>query len=117
MKLKTAITAISLGLLFTGCTKEDNTHQTPDTSRYVNNYNFIMTGAQNVPASSSAASGAIQGTYDKKTKTYTYVLSWTGLSGNPLAIHIHGIADAGYIALPIPLGPYTNGIAQNITGF
>jgi hypothetical protein len=103
-------------LLFSSCKKDDDTHLTPDRSRYISNYDFFLTSAQQIPANTSTASGWIEGTYDKRTKTYTYKITWSGLSSNVAAIHIHGIADRGYIALPSPLGPYTNGIVQTIGG-
>jgi hypothetical protein len=105
-------------LFLSSCDKSDTTQFTPDTSRYISNYNFFLSGAQVVPVpTTSTATGTIQGTYDRKTKLYSYVLTWAGLTSNVTAIHIHGIADAGYVALPSPLGPYTNGIVQAPTGF
>ncbi|MGZ8543752.1 MAG: CHRD domain-containing protein [Flavisolibacter sp.] len=84
----------------------------------IDNYDIVLSGAQVVPASSSAAQGSIQGTYNPKTKTFNYQVRWSGLSGNISSMHIHGIADKGFIAIPVaPLSAYPNGIVQTITGY
>ena len=36
--------------------------------------------------------------YNKTTKLLNYTVRWTGLSGNPTAMHIHGLAPVGYAA-------------------
>ena len=82
-----------------------------------NKQNIPMTGSQNVPANSSTAKGSLDVEYNKREKTLTYVIRWENLSGPPTSIAIYGLADAGFIAPPAPLGPFTNGIAQTITGF
>ncbi|HEU4471982.1 MAG TPA: CHRD domain-containing protein [Flavisolibacter sp.] len=111
-KMKRFAFAIAACLMvFTSCEKEemvDRTAVSPGSP---------LAGAQQIPANNSTATGTIGGTYDRRSRNFNYTLSWAGLSGPPAAIHIHGIADAGFIALPSPLGPYTNGIAQTISGF
>lgn len=112
-----ALAFLLTGIFLSSCDRDDDTLQTPDTSRYVSNYDFFLTGAQVRPVpNSTSASGSIEGTYDKRTKTYTFKLTWAGLSGPVTAIHIHGIADRGFLALPAPLGPHANGIAYTTFG-
>ncbi len=84
----------------------------------IDNYDIVLSGSQVVPASSSSAQGSIQGTYNPETKTFNYQVRWSGLSGNITAMHIHGVADKGFVAIPVaPLAAYPNGIVQNITGY
>lgn len=50
----------------------------------------VIDGAQVVPISSSSASGIITGGFDGSKNTMTGTIKWSGLSGSPTAIHIHG---------------------------
>lgn len=89
----TKLTALSLlvsSFAFNSCKEEDYLvlHE------YANN-GIQMTGAQEVPAVTTAATGLIQATYSQYTKTLTYKVSFTGLSGNAAAAHIHGIGGPG----------------------
>lgn len=52
-------------------------------------------GMQVVPASLSAATASLEGDYNSSNNTLTGTLSWTGLSGAPTAIHLHGFAQPG----------------------
>ena len=117
-KLKLIALAAISSLVIASCDKKDDTIQTPDTSRFISNQDFFLTGAQQIPANNSAGQGKIEGTFDKRTKVYTYKITWSGLSGAPTAIHIHGVADRGFTAVFVPpLAAYPNGIVQDITGF
>jgi CHRD domain len=118
MKLK-LIAALFISCFFlASCDKEDDTHQNPDRTYFISNYDFFLTAAQVVPATTSTANGRIEGTYDRKSKFYNYKITWSGLSSAVTAIHIHGVADRGFVALPLaPVAAYPNGIVSNITGF
>jgi hypothetical protein len=117
-KLRLIAIAVVFSMVLQSCDKKDNTIQIPDTSRFISNYDFFLTGAQQIPANSSAGQGRIEGTYDKRTKLYTYKITWSGLSSNATAMHIHGVAERGFTAVFIaPLAAYPNGIVQDITGF
>ena len=111
----TALFSLMLGLtfLFTSC-EEDSIYLNQNIFQ---KQNIPMTGSQNVPANSSIATGSLDISYNKREKTLTYVIKWQNLSGPPTGIAIYGLADAGFIAPPAPLGPFTGGIAQTITGF
>lgn len=65
------------------------------------NKNIVMSGDQEVPAVVTAATGNIQATYNQITKTLTYKITWSGLSSNAKLAHIHGTAEAGFVASPI----------------
>lgn len=113
-KLKLIVLAGLFSFTLVSCEQEEDTVSNND----LINYDFALTGSQVVPASNSTAGGAIKGTYNRRTKVYTYTLEWNGLSGNPTAMHIHGVADRGFAAIPIaPLAAYPNGIVQNILGY
>jgi hypothetical protein len=69
----------------------------------------VVNSAQVVPASSSTATGVITGYLDGSKNTMTGTLKWTGLSGSPTAIHIHGgypgkNGYAFFIEVNIPTG-------------
>ena len=102
----------STSLIFTSCKKEDHTKYTI-TEAPVNFSQIALPAGVVIPP--SPATGTLNGVYTPFDKTFNYTVSWSGLSGNASAIHIHGLADSGYIALPAPLGPYANGIVQLFT--
>src|SRR5688572_630072 len=51
---------------------------------------ITMSGAQEVPANTTAATGNVDANYNKLTKTLTYKVTFSGLSGNATMAHIHG---------------------------
>lgn len=57
--------------------------------------NLPLSGSQEVPASGSAATGTIDANYNRLTKTLSYKITFSGLSGNATAAHIHGLAEPG----------------------
>ena len=58
-------------------------------------FKSTLKGADEVPATTSAATGAGEFTYDNATKKLSYKITHTGLSGPATAAHIHGPAEAG----------------------
>ena len=57
--------------------------------------NITMSGSQEVPTNASAATGNVEANYNRLTKTLTYKITFSGLSGNATASHIHGLAEPG----------------------
>lgn len=112
-KLKLIALAFLFSFTLLSCEKEE------DSNNELVNYDFALTANQVVPVpSNSTAGGTIKGTYNRKTKIYSYTLEWNGLSSNIAAIHIHGVADRGFMAIPIaPLAAYPNSIVQTVTGY
>ncbi len=53
----------------------------------------VINEAQEVPASGSAATGSMIGTYNTTTNVLSYIISYSGLT--PTAMHFHGNAAAG----------------------
>jgi hypothetical protein len=58
-------------------------------------YTAKLDGASEVPASDSKATGKAKLVYDTDSKKVTYTITYKDLSGDALAAHFHGPADAG----------------------
>jgi CHRD domain len=54
-----------------------------------------LSGASEVPATTSAGTGMVEGSYDKDSHVLTWTVSYAGLSGPVKAGHFHGPAEAG----------------------
>jgi hypothetical protein len=54
-----------------------------------------LTSAQEVPPNNSTASGSADVSYNKETKTLSYTVNYSGLSGDATMAHIHGPAAKG----------------------
>ncbi|HMF71533.1 MAG TPA: CHRD domain-containing protein [Flavitalea sp.] len=74
------------------CDKDDDK---PDNTNIVKKTGLAVTGAQEVPAKTSPASGTLDVTYDKTTKMLSFTVNWQSLTGNPTGAHIHGTAAKG----------------------
>jgi hypothetical protein len=64
-----------------------------------------LSGAEQVPANTSAGKGAADVDYDPATKKLSWKLTYSGLSGPVTAAHFHGPAEAGKnagVAVAIP---------------
>ena len=70
------------------------TQAAPQTSK------VVLSGAQEVPAVSSAAKGVASLTYDPATRVITWTISYEGLSGPVTMGHFHGPAAQGESASP-----------------
>ena len=67
-----------------------------------------LNGASESPATTSKGTGTAKLSYDDATKKLTYTITYKGLSGDAVAAHFHGPADAGAnggVELPITVGP------------
>ena len=89
----TAYTLVFSSFFFSACEKEDNLQLSEYASATI-----YMTGAQEVPAVTTTATGTISATYSQVTKILDYLVAWDGLSGNAAAAHIHGTAETGVAA-------------------
>jgi Cu/Zn superoxide dismutase len=101
MKKLFALTALVV-TLFTAC-KKDN--ETPSTKMVKTN--VAISGMQENPAVTTAASGTMDYDYDQATKMFHYTIRWNGLSGAPTGMHIHGPAARGV----------NSGVLAGISGF
>jgi len=71
-------------------------------------YSAKLDGASESPATTSKGTGTAKLAYDDGTKKLTYTVTYKGLSGDAVAAHFHGPADAGAnggVELPITVGP------------
>jgi hypothetical protein len=67
-----------------------------------------MTGAQETPAVTTSASGTIDANYNRLTKTLSYKITFSGISGTGATVaHIHGLGEPGIMA----------GVLQTFVGF
>jgi CHRD domain len=64
-------------------------------------YKADLKGSKEVPAADSAATGKANITYDDKSKKLSWVVTYSGLTGDPTAAHFHGPAAAGKNAGPV----------------
>jgi hypothetical protein len=64
-------------------------------------YKADLKGSKEVPAADSSATGKANITYDDKAKKLSWVVTYSGLSGEPTAAHFHGPAAPGKNAGPV----------------
>ncbi len=58
-------------------------------------FHTVMNGATEVPAKTTNGKGEVNATLDTATKTLTYDVTYSGLTGPATAGHLHGPADPG----------------------
>jgi hypothetical protein len=92
----TAYTCLLLISVFsiTSCEKDAEAKKT---NRYEKT-GIVLDGAQETPAVPTTALGTMDVLYIKGTKILNYKVSWSGLTGAPAAMHVHGLAPLGYAA-------------------
>jgi hypothetical protein len=64
-------------------------------------FSAALTGADEVPANTSAGHGELSAELETNERTLAYRASYTGLSGKAVAAHFHGPAAAGANAPPV----------------
>lgn len=79
-----------------------------------------LSGAQEVPAVSTSASGSVSVTLSADETTITFEVTYSGLSGDLVAAHIHLPGAAGTVAAPVlPLisgtGPASGSLSGTLT--
>jgi len=57
-----------------------------------------MSSSQETPPVTSSANGTIDANYNRLTKTLSYKVTFSGLSGNATMAHIHGLGEPGVSA-------------------
>jgi hypothetical protein len=70
-----------------------------------------------VPLPPSPGSGTVKGSYDRNSKLFSYTVTWENLSDSATAVHIHGIAEPGHIAITpyASVSPFIGAMIQNFT--
>jgi hypothetical protein len=64
-------------------------------------YEVDLKGASELPPTDSSGSGKADVTFDTDSKKLTWVVTYSGLSGEPTAAHFHGPAEPGKNAGPV----------------
>ena len=77
-------------------------------------YEATLTGAQEVPPNTSQGKGAAEVQYNSETRTISWKVTYSGLSGPVTGAHIHGPAATGANAGIVV--PFTNVNASPIQG-
>lgn len=106
--LRTAAAAAFVTLGLAGCGMMGSM------SSHTETFTAAMTGAQEVPPVSTAASGNAEVTYNRDTSMMSYRVTYAGLSGPATAGHIHGPAGPGANAGVVV--PFTNAGSSPISG-
>jgi len=113
----TALGGLALAgtLLLSACDKDDDDDGKMN-SKAKYTISGAASGAQEVPAVTTTATGNLTGSYDTVSKKLIYSISWTGLSGDASVAHFHGPALPGESASPLQdLTIVTNGMAGMAT--
>jgi len=110
--ISSSILVLFLLAILVSCSKDDNNN---NNNMYT--VSATMSGAQEVPAVTTAGTGTVSGTYDASTNVLTYNVSWSNLSGPAVAAHFHGAADPGTNAsVIVPFTLNNNGNAGTASG-
>jgi CHRD domain len=102
-RLLSASVIISVILLFASCSKSDPVPADPNIT-----FKGTLSGANEVPANASAASGSVTVTFNSSTKILTLAATFTGLT--PTVAHIHNAAAGvnGGVIFGLGSAPFTS---------
>jgi hypothetical protein len=110
---------LMIAALPVACNKDDGYGDDPPANTTYS-LSATLSGAQEVPANASAASGTLTGTYDAASYKITYSITWTNLSAGITAAHFHGPALAGQNAgvavgiAGLPTGTTSGNVANSV---
>ncbi len=102
---KLLVMPLAVGIFLSSCDKDNNSQL---------NLSGLATGDQEVPPVVTRAAGGVTGTYDEKTHTLTYKVTWDALTSPAVGAHFHGPADRGQVAkvlIPINISNEASGLA------
>lgn len=85
---------LGLFFAFTSCEKDSEKKIQTDFSKT----GIVLSSAQETPANSSAGLGSMDVFYTRETHILSYTVTWSGLTGPVIAMHIHGQAPSGFAA-------------------
>ncbi|MBL0153279.1 MAG: CHRD domain-containing protein [Chitinophagaceae bacterium] len=86
------VTVLTLSASLTSCERDADKKRILEYSKL----GIPMTGAQEAPASTSPALGTMDVVYRRDTRTLSYTVRYSGLSGAPIGVNIFGLAPTGY---------------------
>ncbi|AOW10801.1 CHRD domain-containing protein [Flavobacterium gilvum] len=102
--------SVILLLLFIGvsCSNSDDNSSTPPAPVIVT-FNATLSGASEVPANASTATGAATLSYNKTTKIFTLNLTYSGITPTMGHIHTGAVGANGPVTFPFDnlTSPYT----------
>ena len=98
--LKVVLIPLFLCAVIFACKKSSNNNVVKDT---IYNYDVTLSGANEVPANASVATGKFIGSYTKSTRQLSFTLSYNGIT--PTDWHIHKGAPGVSGAVEIGLNP------------
>ncbi len=78
------------------------------------NYKADLKGSTEVPANTTSGTGSVAAAVDTATKTISYTINYSGLTGPATAAHFHAPAMAGVNAPPVI--PINGDLASPIKG-
>jgi hypothetical protein len=91
----TALSLFTIALIsvLVSCRRDDVEHQ----NLYMKT-NVVLSGAQETPGTPTSATGTMDVAYSRLSRTLSYTVRWSGLTGPVTAMHIHGLAPTGFAA-------------------
>lgn len=113
-------TMLPLLFIMSSCNDDDDGGNPNPMDEIIQLQEVTLTGAQEVPANTSEATGTFRGTYNKTTRVMTYNITFQGIT--PTAMHFHrgAVGSPGPIVIPINPGsdPYsgTNPFRSPLSG-
>lgn len=96
-----------MGMILLAAACKDDKEEEPVVSNEVKFTNIALTGAKEVPANPSTASGVFNGTYNKDTNLLTYTFSYTGMTATNMHFHKGDPTISGGVVIPIA-SPYAS---------
>jgi hypothetical protein len=78
------------------------------------NYGAQLAGSTEVPPNDSAGTGTVEATYDTDSKSFSWTINYSGLTGDAAAAHFHGPAGPSENAPPVV--PLEGSLASPISG-
>lgn len=90
--------ASALALSTAACSKKDEPK--PTTTTDTTNLSASITGAQQVPANNSTATGTFVGVYTASSKQLSYTVTYQGITPTVAHIHIGAPGTSGSVAIP-----------------
>lgn len=94
---KLLLPALALLVTVSACKKDDST-PAPTTMQVTG----TLSGANEVPAVSTQATGNVTGTYNKSTQVLTYTVTYSGLTPTAGHFHIGAPGTNGNVAITFP---------------
>ena len=88
------LTAFALSTVMITLASCESEQETFDENYYENN-SIVMSGTNEVPSVTTTGTGSVKANYSKLSRILNYTVSFSGLSANATAAHIHGTAEPG----------------------